>query len=654
MVVASIRNDYNIIVAKYMVTQSDAENKIIYGNDVAKVLVNRFDNETSLPHVSCLFSQVSHGLDVAPPSSTVTYKYVRTNKDVELGCPAPSGVAGVSWHYQYLDGTSPDYPDIASRDTRHSSFKHSDRILLTHDTVKGVYTITLQAFDGPTDQGRYQCRWLGGDHTFIVKLAYGPTSAIISVNNPLLTGKEETLTCKASSVEPGVNFQWSKDGIPIEGVGKNILTLTPVYTDNGASITCVATNTKYSDLTASDTITLNVQYGARATTITAPSVVTEDPIGGDYRCTAANSRGGERTQSTYIKVQFPPDVSVSVTENDTAVVFTCFPKGEPQNYKFSSWKHISPDGNTIIRQLHAESGGSLTLSSPVTYEDSGYYKCTVNNGVTGRSSQLDHIGESGYFSVGGPPKIGHNEVEGLSLKVWFVSDPEYTSVQWYIVDGNTVSNINSQSGIEVSTQTTDSVEMTFHNKKVLVPGYITTLTFKYKSAAEFRTYRLRVDNIKGHKVFVKEIGEILGFPEVPVDDSGSVNVVIGVASAVVVTVLIILFVIVVVLWLRGIKPPCLRKPKETTNNYQNQAFNTANVTNTNDSVYQDLGPTENLSSHYQELSEENTVLRRNPNYGSEYEEPDNHESDYVEPNNHGPEYEEPDNYGSDYVEPDKT
>ncbi|KAL5020011.1 hypothetical protein ScPMuIL_002903 [Solemya velum] len=506
-----------------------------------------------------------HGLDVAPPSSTVTYKYVRTNKDVELGCPAPSGVAG--------------------------------------------------AFDGPTDQGRYQCRWLGGDHTFIVKLAYGPTSAIISVNNPMLTGKEETLTCKASAAEPGVNFQWSKDGIPIEGVWKNILTLTPVYTDNGASITCVATNTKYSDLTASNTITLHVQYGARATTITAPSVVTEgDTVlvkcssdgnppptfsikgpkqtsytntleitnidrsdRGDYRCTATNSRGGEDTQ-------IPPDVSVSVTENDTGVIFTCFPKGEPQNYKFSPWKHIGPDGNTIIRQLHAESGGSLTLSSPVTYEDSGYYKCTVNNGVTGRSSQLDHIGESGYFSVGGPPKIGHNEVEGLSLKVWFVSDPEYT------------------------------------------------------------TYRLRVDNIKGHNVFVTEIREILGSPEVPVDDSGSVNVVIGVASAVVVTVLVILFVIVVVLWLRGIKPPCLRKSKDTTNNYQNQAFNTANVTTTNDSVYQDLGPTENLPSHYQELSEENTVPKRNPNYGSEYEEPDNHESDYVEPNN----------YGSDYEEPDKT
>lgn len=100
-------------------------------------------------------------------------------------------------------------------------------------------------------------------------------------------------------------------------------------------------------------------------------------------------------------ISVPPDVSVSVTENDTGVVFTCFPKGEPQIYTFSPWTHIGPDGHTVIRQLPAETNGGLTLPGPVTYEDSGYYRCTVNNGVTGRSSQLDHIGESGYFSVGG-------------------------------------------------------------------------------------------------------------------------------------------------------------------------------------------------------------------------------------------------------------
>ncbi|KAL5020010.1 hypothetical protein ScPMuIL_002902 [Solemya velum] len=541
-------------------------------------------------------------------------RYVRKNSDVKLSCPAPSNVAGVSWHYQYLDGTFPDNPDIADRDKKISEFEHSDRILLTFDTDNGVYTITIQAFDGTTDQGRYQCRWPAADgaHTFIVKLAFGPTSVTIYGNNPMLTGEKETLTCGASASEPGVTFQWSKDGIRIEGAVTSILTLMPVYTDNGASITCVATNTKYSDLTASDTITLNVQYGARATTITATSVVTEGdtvPVHcssdgnppptfsikgpkqtsntntleitnidrsdvGDYSCTAINSRG-EETKTTNIKVQYPPDVNVTytnVTENDTGVLFTCFPKGEPQIYRFSPWTHIGPDGHTVIRQLPAESNGGLTLPGLVTYEDSGYYRCTVNNGVTGRSSQLDHIGQSGI------PKIGHDEVEGSSLKVWFFSVPEYTSVQWYIVDGSTVSNINSQSDIKVGTQTTDSVKRTFHNKTVLVPGYITTLTFQNKSAAEFRTYRLTLDNIKGQVVFVKQIREISSPSEDHVDNSGSVIVVIGVAFAVVVTVLVILLVILVVLWQRGIKPPCLRKSKDTTNVYQNQAFSTGKNT----------------------------------------------------------------------------
>ncbi|KAL5019705.1 hypothetical protein ScPMuIL_002597 [Solemya velum] len=494
-------------------------------------------------------------------------KYVRTNSDVKLSCLAPSGVIGVSWHYYYLDGTAPDNPDIADRDNKYSEFEHSDRILVTFDTVNAVYAITLQAFDGTTDQGRYQCRWPdGGTRTFIVKLAFGPTSVTIHGNKPILAGEKGTLTCEASEAKPAVTFKWSKDGIRIEGAVTSILTLMPVYTDNGASITCVATNTNYTDLTASDTVTLNVQYGVRATTITAPSVVTEgDTVlvkcssdgnppptfsikgpkqtsntntlkitnidrsdAGDYSCTAINSRG-EETKTTNIKVQYPPDVSVkytNVTENDTGVVFRCFPNGEPQIYTFSPWTHIGPDGHTVIRQLPAESNGGLTLPDPVTYEDSGYYRCTVNNGVTGRSSQLDHIGQSGYFIVGGPPKIEHNEVEGLSLKVWFFSVPEYTSVQWNIVDGSTVSNIDSQSDIKVSTPTTDSVKRTFHNKTVLVPGYITTLTFQNKSAAEFRTYRLTVDNIKGQVVFVKQIGKI-SEPKGGVESSSDVGPIIG-------------------------------------------------------------------------------------------------------------------------------
>ncbi|KAL5004528.1 hypothetical protein ScPMuIL_017984 [Solemya velum] len=401
--------------------------------------------------LQCVF--FSSLLLVLPGLNGQDTRYVRTNSDVKLSCPAPSGVAGVSWNYEYLDGISPDYPAIASRDNKYSQFEHSDRILLTYDpdnavytitiqafdgttdqgryqcrwpaadgahtfivklaytkyvktnddvilkcpappgvdyvawgysylsgsgrshiassktkykqfehilleydTDNGVYTITIQAFDGTTDQGRYQCWWNDGRHTFIVELAYGPTSVVIHGNNHMLAGKEESLTCGASAAKPGINFQWSKDGIRIEGEEKYMLTLTPVYTDNGASITCVVTNIEYSDLTASDTITLNVQS--------------------------------------------------------------------------------SPSGDQA-------------------------------------------------------------------------------------------------------------------------------------------------------------------------DDSGSVNVWIGVAFAVVVTVLVILFVIVVVLWLRGIKPPCLRKSKETTNVYQNQAF--ANVATNNDSMYQDLGPTENPAIHYEELSQSVTV-----------------------------------------------
>lgn len=88
---------------------------------------------------------------------------------------------------------------------------------------------------------------------------------------------------------------------------------------------------------------------------------------------------------------------------------TCEAKGEPQTYHFNTWAHIGHDKQTVIRHLpgeHKQNGSqfTLTLNDSFTYEDSGYYRCNVSNGIRGRSSSIHHTNTSGYFVVEGNNK----------------------------------------------------------------------------------------------------------------------------------------------------------------------------------------------------------------------------------------------------------
>ncbi|KAL5020494.1 hypothetical protein ScPMuIL_003386 [Solemya velum] len=127
---------------------------------------------------------------------------------------------------------------------------------------------------------------------------------------------------------------------------------------------------------------------------------------GQYSCIAVNSYNSE-TKTVDVKVQYPPDVSVTytnVTENDIGMVITCDATGEPPTYNFSLWKHIGPDEHTEIRHLLGKQNGdqfTFTFNDPITYEDSGYYTCIVSNGIKGRSQQIQQTQISGYFVVEG-------------------------------------------------------------------------------------------------------------------------------------------------------------------------------------------------------------------------------------------------------------
>lgn len=110
----------------------------------------------------------------------------------------------------------------------------------------------------------------------------------------------------------------------------------------------------------------------------------------------------------------PPDVMVTysnVTEGDI-VVMTCEAAGVPQFYTFGSWLHLGPDRSTVIREFPGNQN-SLILYS-VTYQDSGYYTCTANNGIRGRSPQIVQRNTSGLFEIKGETN-GYDFIQLLLL-----------------------------------------------------------------------------------------------------------------------------------------------------------------------------------------------------------------------------------------------
>ncbi|KAL5019949.1 hypothetical protein ScPMuIL_002841 [Solemya velum] len=489
---------------------------------------------------------------------------------------------------------------------------------------------------------------------------FGPDSLTLTVNSStLVAGHTVEFTCTSGISNPPASLTWFMDDTKISNTllsvhspgmfGGN--TTTQKWNrelsrdDDKKVIKCQTTNTLVK------TLDLNVEYGVYGTAVSlsqdetsegddltvtctgqgnpSPTYTFSRPVGtlpgvvsgntlrisnisrthsGRYECRAWNKHNAE-TVPVDITVRYPPNVSVTynnATENAADVVITCLAAGEPQSYIFSPWTHIGSDGHTIIRQLIGQQTGGtlkLTLQSPVTYEDSGYYRCTVNNGVVGLSSHIDQTDTSGYFIVQGPPKIltkdstVHVELgKARELVVEFHSIPRFTSVSWYNHDDG------KQITGDTHTVITD-INTTFHGVQVHVIGYRTSLTLSHVTESDIKHYRVEVGNTLGSVLFILTLQGImrtLALSE-PVAEQHTGPIVGGVMGVV---ILVCVCSVVFVMWRKRILNKdglcCIRRKKNPEGVYQNQEFSLDERSNI-DGVYQQLGPTENPSMHYEDL-----------------------------------------------------
>ncbi|KAL5020290.1 hypothetical protein ScPMuIL_003182 [Solemya velum] len=369
-----------------------------------------------------------------------------------------------------------------------------------------------------------------------------------------------TLTCTVGIANPVPKLTWNSNcpaGTAVQPTASSStisirLEISVHRRINGVMCTCSGSQSD-NGWTRTDFVNFIVFYGTSNTSIQAPKVVTEgddviiscssigNPIptytitgpgsrhtsvqntlkitdidrsdSGQYSCTAVNTYNDEK-QTADVTVQYPPDVSVTytnMTEGETGVVMTCEVTGEPPTYGFSPWKHIGPDKHTEIRQLPGKQNGgqfTLTLNASITYEDSGYYTCIVNNGIKGRSQQINQTKLSGYFGVEGSPKVlmEDNAAHGnlgkpANLSVSFYSLPSFTSVQWFKQLEKAILRLESNDSEHTIVTQVSDLKAKFHGKEVTVPGYITSVNYNNVTGGDFTSYTVVINNTAGSSVF---------------------------------------------------------------------------------------------------------------------------------------------------------
>ncbi|XP_052103116.1 uncharacterized protein LOC127736593 [Mytilus californianus] len=108
-----------------------------------------------------------------------------------------------------------------------------------------------------------------------------------------------------------------------------------------------------------------------------------------YTCIASNGIGISESH-IYLKILYPPVVSVSYTITGQTINLHCHPRGEPNNYTFAKWYYRSEFDETMCK-IEGTQTGKLTIiaqSNKTLLEQVGIYVCKVSNGIIARNGTL--------------------------------------------------------------------------------------------------------------------------------------------------------------------------------------------------------------------------------------------------------------------------
>ncbi|XP_076088315.1 neural cell adhesion molecule 1-like [Mytilus galloprovincialis] len=223
---------------------------------------------------------------------------------------------------------------------------------------------------------------------------------------------------------------------------------------------------------------------------------------GRYTCKATNTVG-QTKQSMFYKVLYPPVTYITKLSIEQTIILTCKSRGEPNNYTFADWEHLS-EFKEYIRSFPGTKDGKLTIVKAVNnnrrHENDGIYTCKSTNGILDVHRQLYQngtilINDEGppiFVKANKPIQFGQYRQE-INLTVFLYN--KFGSIQTNITKENKMLNI----------QTTEEKIVTndvFHNVNVTVNVIKKTFKIVLDKAEDFNDYTITACNKKGCNAYM--------------------------------------------------------------------------------------------------------------------------------------------------------
>ncbi|CAG2248792.1 unnamed protein product [Mytilus edulis] len=223
---------------------------------------------------------------------------------------------------------------------------------------------------------------------------------------------------------------------------------------------------------------------------------------GNYTCKATNSVG-QSVQSMIYKILYPPVINITRLPIEQKIILTCNPRGEPNNYTFADWEHLS-EFKEYIRSFPGTKDGKLTIVKAVNnnrrHENDGIYTCKSTNGILDVHRDLYQKGSILINDEGPPIFVKANKPIQFGQ---YRQEIDLTAFL-YNTFGNIQTNIAKENKT-LNTQTTKEKIVTndvFHNINVSVNGIKITFKIVLDNTEDFNDYKITACNEKGCNAYM--------------------------------------------------------------------------------------------------------------------------------------------------------
>ncbi|XP_052254226.1 hemicentin-2-like isoform X1 [Dreissena polymorpha] len=386
-----------------------------------------------------------------------------------------------------------------------------------------------------------------------ILVRYGPEFVKLSPSNTSYTLDENQrlndITCSATCSPVQCTYEWRKfGGGAVSSSG--VLSLGTLERGEAGNYTCTASNPGSAATASSQPFGISVRYGPDDVKLSVPSeyIVTEGQVvsnvtcssdcwpqctytwrnmtsgtnitytgllimrqvdryaAGSYVCVAHNPGSSHtKNNSTKLVVYYAPYITINVSSTNPTegqpLDLMCEASGVPAMYRFTALTQTH--GGVQILNTHITLDSSASTSTRIfripalRMDDTGTYKCSVENGVVDVSGQLYQTAETNLMVKVSPKvltpslKVAAATGANASLSIPVYAYPTLDKIVLQRYDGL---NISSSSGKHILLPYNTNVTANWYGTKVQVDGTVLNFTIINLEPVDFGNYTLNMKN----------------------------------------------------------------------------------------------------------------------------------------------------------------